>query len=211
MTKKRKVLIAIAAIIAASLVYIACDLLAPHFWLGSFSSAQIDGFVCETETKVISQSEQERTEKRAKNLNRALKNANGLYASWGRHNWFSISFNEIRPEKLYRLQKLLTIEDWEILAQMYIDKREHYEIIHSLFAVNGERAIAILECKVNNLSISEEKTAMLIANLNDIKELSKSERFINEYLRQNTYKNLFKIFSPLLFLLIPVVIFLIGV
>ncbi|MDR3347626.1 MAG: hypothetical protein LBN32_03330, partial [Helicobacteraceae bacterium] len=105
----------------------------------------------------------------------------------------------------------MTIEDREILAQMYIDKREHYEIIHSLFAVNGERAIAILECTVNNLSISEEKKAMLIANLNGIKELSKSERFINEYLRQNTYKNLFKIFSPLLFLLIPVVIFLIGV
>jgi hypothetical protein len=59
--------------------------------------------------------------------------------------------------------------------------REHYDIIHSLLALNGERAIAILECTVNNSELVEREKTRLFNDLEEIKTLSESTKFIYEY------------------------------
>ncbi|GHS89246.1 hypothetical protein FACS189487_09100 [Campylobacterota bacterium] len=217
-TTKRKVLIAAIVMVSAVTLYVSYDFLAARFWLGTFFDAPQEEFVCGNEAKILSEKEQKYREERAKNLSRSMEDAIGFYvAERGAHVWFSISFNKLRLEKLYRLQKLLTIDDWEILSEMYMDKnyRDYYFIIPTLFAVSGERALSILECEINNAYINDEEKKRFLNNLTGIKNQSVDPVFIYRYQEHNNYVDLFKMSSFLIlllifYLLIPIVV-LVGI
>ena len=198
--------VVLITLVLAIAFYISYDLLAPRFWLGASLDTAQEEFMCSADTKVLSEIEQKKRAKRAKNLSRSLDNAIGFYASWGGHDWFSMSRNKLRPEKLYQLQKLLTVSDWEILSEMYINKHKYSHIIQPLFAVNGEQSIAILECKIENSDLAGEEKGRFIDDLTRIKTLSVEPRFVGEYEYHNNYIEAFLIIGFFLLILVHIVV-----
>jgi hypothetical protein len=127
--------------------------------LKAASNTSLEGFVCSNETKTLTDSEREAREQRETELRRALSNTIGI-----RMEGHGIELPGIGPKikRVYEMQTKLSIEDWYILSEVFVkdykkwrtSRDDKKEAITTLFAVGGEEAIAILECKVNNADFS---------------------------------------------------------
>jgi hypothetical protein len=118
------------------------------------SNTSLDEFVCEDKNQTLSANQQERI----KEIEEALNDSVGL--TFGGHDIPSF-YVQPRMKHLYRLQSKFSLEDWELLSDMYINGRYSGKYsrsaIHVLFAIGGEKAVNMLECKINNTELSDRK------------------------------------------------------
>jgi hypothetical protein len=165
-------------VIAIGVVYFAADfLLNPP--LQAASNTSLEGFVCSNETQTLTSKQQQLREIRAKQLEKALSDTIGIRMEG--HDIIAPGIGP-RPKKVYEMQKKLSIEDWEILSEIYVEKYEQWRLnskdigdaIGILFAIRGDEAIAILECKVG-------MQQSYFSDIRDIKGLSKSPGFQLKY------------------------------
>ncbi|MDR3177382.1 MAG: hypothetical protein LBT96_00205 [Campylobacteraceae bacterium] len=112
------------------------------------SNTSLDEFVCEDKNQTLNAKQQERI----KEIRQAIDDSVGL--TFGGHDIPSF-YVQPRTKHLYRLQSKFSLEDWELLSDMYINGRysgkHNRNAIFALFAIGGEKAVNMLECKINNV------------------------------------------------------------
>jgi hypothetical protein len=182
MKLRYKILIALALILAIFFTY---DFITKPP-LKAASNTSLEGFVCSNETKTLTDKEKETREQREAELRKALSNTMGI-----RMNGHGIQSPEIGPkrDRVYMIQTKLSIEDWDILSEVFIKDYKKWrasrdkmaDAIDVLFAIRGKEAITILECKLNNTIFTQLEKQYYEGEIHDIVGLSKSPGFILSY------------------------------
>jgi hypothetical protein len=121
------------------------------------SNTSIEGFVCKDKNQTLTAEQQKQREQRIKDIYKAIDDSIGL--TFGGHDIPAFTIQP-RTKHLYRLQSKFSIEDWELLSDMYISKKYNTSYnrsaIFTMFTIGGEKVIAILECKANAKNISSD-------------------------------------------------------
>ncbi|MDR1008471.1 MAG: hypothetical protein LBL65_07955 [Campylobacteraceae bacterium] len=162
MKLRYKILIAIALI---SAIFFAYDFLV-NPPLKSASNTSLEGFICSNETKTLTIQEKEQREQRETELRKALSDTIGI-----RMEGHGIKLHGIGPKikRVYEMQTKLSIEDWDILSEVFVKDYERWWLEHNdrreaiikLFAIQNKEAISILKCKINNMNIAQSEKSDL--------------------------------------------------
>lgn len=130
------------------------------------SNSSLEGFVCANETKVLTPQQESQKQKRIGELEKAMSDTIGWRIS-GRE--IPLPSRGPTPRKLYAMQSKLSVEDWELLSEMFIEdyknkftnpnSKSRLDIISVLIAIRAPQAIAVLECKVDNSGLGEGEKA----------------------------------------------------
>ncbi|MDR1451077.1 MAG: hypothetical protein LBI57_01895 [Helicobacteraceae bacterium] len=141
---------------------IACILFAFTLCIGCAKTPapSLAEFICTSETETLTPDELKQKEKRTQELERALERTIGIEFEGHGFKFFQIGAKTCR---VYDLQRKLTLQDWELLAEMFAENyeewntNEHNKAVALVmsFNIRGEEAINILECEINNRGLSD--------------------------------------------------------